>query len=568
MNDATSMDNGAAWADDGSEQQVGELVTLLTRAARSRQLYEPNNPAYRRTLDALSEALARFFEAEDEVQFFIDNENLHWGPHAYATGEGRDSLSFVFFRDGVYSLTMQSGFENELESFLELIRHARSVDREGDDVITLLWQREFQHLQYAYRDLLADGVLLPEARGGGPESVPRELVEADLTEEPEQEVPERPDGLIDPSTFTETLYFLSAAEVDTLRQQVEQEWNRDVTAPVLAALFDRLEERRNPGRQAEILEILKEFVPILLARGELAHVAGLLKELADILAEPALLGPAERETAEGIFERMSDPEGVAQFVAALEDGSILAAPEDLALFLGHLRPTALPALVALSESASRQELREHLREAMARVASESPAKVADLLESPDVGVLAGAARLAGELKLRQSGARLAALMDHPEASVRVAAAQALGNLSSSEGVKALRHGLADADRDVRVATIRALGALRYVPAAGDVRARLEDRSVEELDLTEKLALFETYADLAGADAEPLLDKLLNGRKLLGRKSSADMRACAARGLGRVGTPAARGALERARDDEDPVVRNAVARALEAGREGS
>jgi hypothetical protein len=406
--------------------------------------------------------------------------------------------------------------------------------------------------------------MLPEARGGGPESVPREEVQAELAEEPEEVPPERPDGLIDPSTFTETLYFLSASEVDTLRQQVEHEWTRDVTGAVLAALFDRLEERRNPRRQAEILGIMQEFVPLLLAHGALGHVAGLLKELADILAEPALLGPAERETAEGIFERMSDPEGVAQLVAALEDGSILADPTDLAHFLGHLRPTALPALVSLSESAGRQELREQLREAMARAAAESPGKVAELLESPDEGVLAGAARLAGELKLRQAGARLAALMDHPGPGVRVAAARALANISSSEGVEALRRGLADAERDVRVAAIRALGALRYVPAAADVRARLEDRGVEELDLTEKLALFETYAELAGADAEPLLDRLLNGRRLLGRKSSTDMRACAARGLGRVGTPAAREALERARADDDPVVRNAVSRALEAG----
>ena len=568
MNGDSRAENGGARADDGSQRRVGELVTLLTRAARSRQLYEPNNPAYRRTLDALSEALARYFVEEREIQFFVDHESLRWGPHAFATGEGRDSLSFVFFRDGVYSLTMQSGFENELDDFLELVRHARSVDREGDDVITLLWQKEFDHLQYAYRDLLSDGVTLPEARGGGPETVPPEAVQADLAEEVEQAPPERADGLIDPSTFTETLYFLSAAELDTLRQQVEHEWARDVTGAVLAALFDRLEERRRPERQVEILGILKEFVPLLLARGRLGHVAGLLKELEDILEEPALLGPSERAMAEDIFERMSDPEGVAQFVAALEDGSILADPGDLALFLGHLRPTALPALVALSETASRQELRELLRDAMARAASQSPDKVADLLQSPDTGVLAGAARLAGELRLRRVAPRLAALMDHPDPAVRGAAARALGGLSSADGVDALRRGLVDADRDVRVAAVRALGALRYVPAAGDVRARLEERTVEGLDLTEKLALFETYSDLAGGDAVPVLDRFLNGRRLLGRRTSSDLRACAARGLGRVGSPAARDALARAGEDEDPVVRNAVSRALEAGRPGA
>ncbi|MEN8376401.1 MAG: HEAT repeat domain-containing protein [Gemmatimonadota bacterium] len=563
MIDETKSDE-RNWAEDGSAKQVGELVTLLTRAAKSRQLYEPNNPAYRRTVDGLSEALARYFVDEPEIQFFVENDSLRWGPHSFPTGEGRDSLSFVFFRDGVYSLTMQPGFEGEIEDFLELIRHARSVDREGDDVITLLWQKEFTHLQYAYRDLLSDGVTLPEASGGGPEEVPVEEIRTDEAVEQAEPPPERPDGLIDPSTFTETLYFLSAAELDTLKEQVDHEWTRDVTAAVLAALFDRLEERRKPVRQAEILGILQEFVPLLLARGDLGHVAGLLKELSDVLAEPALLGPAERATAEGIFERMSDPEGVAQLVTALEDGSILAEPAELALVLGHLRPTALPALVSLSESATRQELREQLTEAMARAAAESPEKVMDLLQSPEAGVLAGAARLVGELRLRQAASRLAQLNDHPEASVRVAATTALGSLSSSEGIEALRRALSDDDRDVRVAAARGLGSLRYVPATGDVRARLEDKSMADLDLTEKLALFETYADLAGGEAVPLLDRLLNGRGMLGRKSSSDIRACAARGLGRIGAPAARSALESAQEDDDPVVRNAIARALGRG----
>jgi len=60
---------------------------------------------------------------------------------------------------------------------------------------------------------------------------------------------------------------------------------------------------------------------------------------------------------------------------------------------------------------------------------------------------------------------------------------------------------------------------------------------------------------------PLLDGFLNGSGFLGRKESEDVRACAALALGRVGTAEAERALEAAQNQEEPVVRSAVSRAL-------
>ena len=59
----------------------------------------------------------------------------------------------------------------------------------------------------------------------------------------------------------------------------------------------------------------------------------------------------------------------------------------------------------------------------------------------------------------------------------------------------------------------------------------------------------------------LLDRFLNGRGFLGRKESGELRACAALALGKMNTPEATAALEKATDEQDPVVRSAVSRAL-------
>jgi HEAT repeat protein len=59
----------------------------------------------------------------------------------------------------------------------------------------------------------------------------------------------------------------------------------------------------------------------------------------------------------------------------------------------------------------------------------------------------------------------------------------------------------------------------------------------------------------------MLDRLLNGKNVLRQKQSPEIRACAAMALGKVGTPASRAALERAASETNPMVRNAVAKAL-------
>ena len=61
---------------------------------------------------------------------------------------------------------------------------------------------------------------------------------------------------------------------------------------------------------------------------------------------------------------------------------------------------------------------------------------------------------------------------------------------------------------------------------------------------------------------PPLEKLLVPKGgLLARKEDPETRACAAMALGKIRTPAAREVLQKVTQDKEPLVRNAVSRAL-------
>ena len=70
------------------------------------------------------------------------------------------------------------------------------------------------------------------------------------------------------------------------------------------------------------------------------------------------------------------------------------------------------------------------------------------------------------------------------------------------------------------------------------------------------------AALAGPAGIATLEKMLLGRGgLLARKEDPETRACAAMALGKIRTPAVRDILQKVAQDKEPLVRNAVSRAL-------
>lgn len=552
---------------DLSASEVADLLLQLAKSVRAFQIYESNNPVYQRFVDGLKNTLADLWRRTSALELIVDEAGFRYGEEVVAPADSRDSLPYLFYMDGIRHLKLLPGFEDEIEKFLAVVHKARVTDRMGDDLVTLLWEQDFGSFQYGYVDILAEGLELPGVPDPSTPAIGRERIAADLMGdlEPAWSPGEASAGDIVASItredFDETLYFLDDAELQTLQQEVEREWSRDLRTDVLNALFDRLEDGKSE-RQTEILDILRQLLPNFLARGELAAATHVLRELDAILAaNPPRLGEAQRVAVGRLLDEMSDPEVLGQLIDSIQSGGVVVDVQDLAVFLEHLRPIALPVLIRAAETAKSQALHERLPPAIEHLARQQVSHLVGLLESPDATVARGAARLVGRLRIASAAPGLAKLMDSPDVDVRRAAVAALADLRSSQAIEPLQRALEDPDRDVRITAARGLGELRIQSVRERFEAIIKGRGLREADLTEKRAFFEAYGSLAGNEGVPFLDRILNGRSLLRRREPSDMRACAAIGLGKIGSPAARAALQRAGSDADPVVRSAVNRAL-------
>ena len=543
---------------------VEELFQTFVKALRAHQLYLPNNPVYQKSLENLRAALTPVFAAVEELELEVSEAEMRWsGQVVYSQATRSESIAWVFFKDGVRSVTLLHGVEQEeIVGLLDVLHRARTLQSEdSDDLLTLLWEKDFQFIRYRFQDLVTDS--------GGPELPTQDQVEParpdaqTVRETMEEEAPVR-QGIVRAEDFDTTLYFLDEKEIAFLRAEVEREYSQDLRRNVLSMLLDVLELQPYPTVRAELVSIVESFLPYLLSAGDFASVAFILREVKVVLERARELLPEHRKALDELPARLSQEDTLAQLLQSLDEAHAQPDPQELGELFGELRGEALPTMFAWLPRLTNPAVREVLEASLNRLATTHVDRVVEALGAPDPVVVGGAVALSGKLKLQQAVVALSGALVHQEKAIRQGAVQALAEIATPPAIQGLERALEDSDRDVRLATVRILAQRRHRGALARIAPIVQGRSMRDADLTEKMAFFEAYGSMVGEEGVTVLDGLLNSGGFLKKKEDPETRACAAMALGRIGSPAAVAALKKSSDAKEVIVRNAVNRALRGG----
>lgn len=536
---------------------VAEALRSLVRSLRSHALYNHDNPAYLRSLEQAREAFAALWAVTRELVLVVRESELLWGEHVVHTdGErgGGDALAWMLYKDGIRELTILPGFqERELLKFVGTLHQVRRAMPDDDDLVTMLWEHDLQHLRY--RAVQAnEGQPFAEPTGPARASVAA-AVQADAASA---------SSFVKMEDLEGTLYFLDESEVAYLREELEREYNADVRSSLANALLDTFESQRSPRVREEVCGALDALLLQMLVAGAFASVAVLLREARVTAGRARDITDAHRERLLGLGRRLSEPGVLEQLIQTLDEAPASGVAEGERL-LEELEVSALPTLLRQVEEVEREAVREAMDRAISRIASAHTNELVKLVAHQDVTVSLGAIRRAGAMRAAGAVPALSQRLDAPVVEVRQAAAEALSDIGSPGALQALERVLEDSARGVRLAACRAFASHGYRAALPRLEAMVRGRDSRAADLTERMAIFEAYGSLCGAQGVQVLDELLNARGFLGRRPDAEVRACAAVALGRIRSPEARQVLQRAAADKEVVVRTAVQRALrEAG----
>jgi len=545
-------------------EQVQELIQVLIKGLRAAQLYMANNPVYQRAMENIRASFQRIWDATDELALDVGESELRWESAVVYTQDARaqsEGLAWTFFKDGIRNVTFRRGVEGEeIVQFLHVINQARALPADApEDLLTLLWAADFQWIGYNFRELVDDDSVPIEFEGGPPIVAP-EVVQGAVLEE----AGARQEGVVSTEEFETTLYFLDDREVEYLNSELEREYTQDLPRNVLSMLFDLFEVQMYATVRSELISILENFIPYLLGAGDFRSVAFILRETRQVRGRAKELLPEHQQTLASLPGRLSQDESMSQLLQSLDEAAAQPTVEELGDLFRELEPSALSPLMAWMPRLGNQQVRELMTAAAERLAQAHASEVMRALASGDEGTRLETVRLAGRLKLATAPEGMSRLLETGDRALKLAVVESLAAIGNPAAMRLLERAVEDRERDVRIAAVRLIGQRGYRNAFSRIEAAVKGGKLKGVDLSEKMAFFEAYGMMAGADGLALLGRLLASRgSLLGRKEDPEIRACAAMALGKMREPEARAALERGKDDKEALVRNAVLRALRA-----
>ncbi|MBC7895977.1 MAG: HEAT repeat domain-containing protein [Cytophagaceae bacterium] len=537
-----------------------EMLRVFTRAIRAHQLYLHNNPTYLKSVEVARASFAPIWAHTEEISLEVTDTQLRWEgrPVMNEADKTTDALPWVLYKDGLRELRLMKGVEvQEFVGLIEVITRVRKAQNDEDDLLTVLWEKEFNHIRYRYVDLLVDAIepLDPSANVND-----HKLVDPSQVQEPPTE-DLLPAGVVSLEDFKTTLYFLEEREIDYLRTAVEREYASELRGNVVAILLDTYEQQVDASIRDEIAGVLDILLVNLLTAGQLGTVAMLLREVQVAGSRGRDVTAPQKERLLQLADRLSEPESLSQLLQSIDERVEAIGQQELNDLFEQLRVRALGTIFQWLGRVQNARVRTQMETAAVRLAQANTGELVRLIGAPEREVALEAMRRAGAMKAAAAVTGLGRNAQSTDAEIRLVAVQALTEIGSPGSLQLLERTIDDASRDVRVAGLRAFAARNHKAALPRLEAMIRDRKVDGADLTEKMAVFEAYGSMCGDAGVPMLDGILNGKGLFGKRDNAEWRACAAMALGKVGSGPAERALQKASSDKEILVRNAVNRGL-------
>ncbi len=241
---------------------VRDVILALLKAKKTVRMYPQNNPVYQKTLE---DTYAKFNEAlqyrEALTLRMRQHEILFESERVYHNPEKDDNLALFFFKDGLRELTFKKGIsKEEMEEFLRII--ALDFEREAvdDDIVTLLWERDFENIKY-----VTDETFLIDDEEYEPELIGQTVLEGTETDEL---LKAYSDAFRAEDVKTTTIMNLTERDLQLLVREIEKDLE-DKTGRLVEILFEMLSQAETDLEYDDIYHFLKDALSYSLKNANL-----------------------------------------------------------------------------------------------------------------------------------------------------------------------------------------------------------------------------------------------------------------------------------------------------------
>jgi HEAT repeat protein len=550
-----------------------DLTSSFIKAIKAFRFYPPDNP----TLKGFREnALKKF-------QFFLNKYNIftlqigeydfsYNGKVLYENRDVKTSLAFLFYKDGLRELRFLKGLEDwEIEGLLDLIKRSDNINELEDDLVTLVWEKDFSHINYLATDefLEENPVPIPDnvdqLRKNLVVSPLAHNVAVDLFEEDTEEGIEldrifsKPVEEPLPFVSNRGVYFLTPEELEGLKKEVDSETHSAFVFNVVDILFEILALEKEQDPYKDVINYFNKILDAFVTLGEFQKAGELLKRFYIILKTYQL-----NEWQKEMVQKFILGAGEAQRVELI--GKVLEREEAIRLeevnnFLVLLQRNSIPPLIKLLGELKNSKTRRVVCDSLSEIGKNAIEIIVPFIDDKRWYLVRNIAYILGRIGKEQAFPYLQRLFNHNEIRVRREAIQALGLIGGPKAVGLLIRALTDIDARIRAMAAINLGKIGKTSGLASLLELVQSKDFPKKDSTEMKAFFDAIGMIGSNEATPVLQDILERKSLFGRGKPDGMRNGAANALAMIGSAEAKAILEAGRDSKDESIRNACVQAM-------
>ena len=535
-------------------REAKDILQALIKAKKNIRMYPENNPIYVKTLEDVFIRFKNFLDYRDGFKLYIKQNSISYeSEELYYSMEKEDNLALFFFKDGLRELTFKKGLtRNELEEFLKII--AREFDREeiDDDIVTLLWEKDFENIQY-----VVDEAFLVDIDDEDYETKAEQQVKEQATDVSDL-MRAYADGFKEDDTHQMAVIPLTERDLQILVRELEKDSSSKIEK-LVTILFELVYQSEKQTDVDATFQFLRNAILFCMRHGDIALVNRIMKRTKDIMEEPSL-----KESGKNYFRMLSQYLGsdeIAGCLAETLDSSIEIDAHVYEEFVGFLDKNAIQPLIKYLAELKTIRARKSVIDALIILGRKDIQMVAKGLDDQRWYLVRNIIYILRKMADKRATEYLLKTVRHSDIRVRKEGIKALGELGGHDVIQTLRECLDDADAEVRVTAARAFGTIGSEVAKKIILDKISHKMFKEKAFDEKKEFYEVLLRWKDQAVFDFLTTAVRKKTLFGRAKNDENRACAAFCLGLLGRKEALPDLQSLRESGNKLLQDFVHAAI-------
>jgi len=529
--------------DESELLKAKRVVESLVKALKNIMIYPEDNPIPQEQKRRLLQNISEFLDDYGELKIEIKPSQLHYKRELiYKDKKENEGLAYSMHRDGIRELTFKKDLTfKELSNLLEVLRVGLASPSLEDDLVTMFWENDFDHVTYQ----VIDEFIVDEAKIHLQEHTPPDfekihyseinLSEEEKTEEDQEEKIKVQNTLRNIKSFVKD-------EVTIIDQLLKKDEGYDGVGETLSVLEEIFSQEVELPEFNETVKVVEKTMDRSLENGDFESSFKIIQLIEEVGQSYRKKSPQRSSRLADAVTRAGDSERIklVGWVLNKEEKPDL---EWAKAYLGSLKWNSIFNILNLLGELKTYPARRMVCDVLVGFGRENLEMVARGISDHRWYVVRNVVCVLGKIGDPKAISYLKDTIKHDQLPVRRETIRTLELIGGPEASQILLLALDDPSPRIRIRVVNLLGKMGEIRVLEPLLRVVKDKDFKNKSEEERKAILFSLAAIGGDQVAVELKRIIEKRSWFDREKQLETKILAIKALGLINSPVVQNLLK-------------------------